>query len=78
MTHHPPDGSADWRRFLPPWWTLGFPLLATAGLAAWRAAGAGEDESTAAVFLTSLFWPGAIAFGVILIIVLLGWNLDID
>jgi hypothetical protein len=67
-----------WRRFVPPWWTLGFPLLAAAGLAAWMAAGAGDGESGALVFLTGLVWPGAIAFGVVLVFVLLGWNLDID
>ncbi len=66
-----------WRRFVPPWWTLGFPLLATIGLAAWQAANAGDD-STVAVFFTSLIWPGAVAFGVVLVFVILGWALDID
>ena len=70
--------SSGWRRLLPPWWTLGFPLLATLGLAAWRAANAGEDERVFAVFLTSLAWPGAIAFAVVLVFVILGWTLDID
>jgi len=69
---------AGWRRFLPPWWTLGFPLLATAGIAAWRAANASEHEAAAAVFLVSLLWPGAAAFGLVLVFVVLGWNLDID
>jgi hypothetical protein len=78
MSDEHPDDAAGWRRFMPPWWTLGFPLLATAGLAAWRAAGAGDGESTSAVFLTSLVWPGAVAFAVVLGFVLLGWNLDID
>ena len=67
-----------WRRFVPPWWTLGFPLLATAGLAAWRAANAGEGDSAFAVFLTSLLWPGAIMFAGVLAVVILGWTLDID
>jgi hypothetical protein len=67
-----------WRRFLPPWWTLGFPLLAAAGVAAWRAAGASDGESVLGVFLVSLLWPGAIAFVAVLAFVLLGWNLDID
>jgi len=67
-----------WRRFLPPWWTLGFPLLAAAGLAGWRAANAGEGAAAVIVFLTSLAWPGAVAFGVVLLFVILGWNLDID
>ncbi len=67
-----------WRRFVPPLWTLGFPLLAAAGLAAWRAANAGKDDSIVIVFLTSLAWPGAIAFGVVLVFVILGWTLDID
>jgi hypothetical protein len=71
------EEAEDWRRFVPPWWTLGFPLLATAGLAAWKAANAG-DESTLSVFVTSLFWPGAIAFGVVLVFVVLGWALEID
>ena len=66
------------RRFLPPWWTLGFPLLAMAGLAGWRAANAGAGESVFGVFLQSLVWPGAIAFAVVLLFVCLGWNLDID
>ncbi len=69
---------AGWRRFVPPWWTLGFPLLATLGLAAWRAANAGEGDSTATVFLASLAWPGVIAFGVVLVFVVLGWSLEID
>ena len=75
MSDEPATG---WRRFLPPWWTLGFPLLAAAGLAAWRAAGAAEGEAVLGVFLTSLLWPGAAAFGAVLLFVLLGWNLDID
>jgi uncharacterized membrane protein YdjX (TVP38/TMEM64 family) len=66
-----------WQRFVPPWWTLGFPLLATAGLAAWQAANA-EDQSTLAVFFSSLIWPGAIAFALVLVFVILGWALDID
>lgn len=69
--------AGGWRRFVPPWWTLGFPLLATAGLAAWQAANA-EDQSTLAVFLSSLIWPGAIAFAIVLVFVVLGWALDID
>jgi len=72
------DRGAGWRRFVPPWWTLGFPLLAAAGLAAWRAANAAEGDSAAAAFLASLAWPGAIAFAVVLLFVVLGWNLDID
>jgi hypothetical protein len=71
------EDAEGWQRFLPPWWTLGFPLLATAGLAAWRAANAGDD-SAAIVFITSLVWPGVIAFGVVLLFVVLGWALDID
>jgi hypothetical protein len=71
------EESEGWRRFVPPWWTLGFPLLATAGLAAWQAANA-RDESTLTVFVTSLFWPGAIAFGLVLVFVILGWALEID
>ena len=70
--------SSAWRRFVPPWWTLGFPLLAAAGLAAWRAANAGEDDATLDVFLASLLWPGAAAFAVVLLFVILGWTLDID
>jgi hypothetical protein len=71
------EEAGGWRRFVPPWWTLGFPLLATAGLAAWQAANA-EDESTLFVFFSSLLWPGVIAFGVVLVFVILGWALDID
>jgi hypothetical protein len=66
------------RRFLPPWWTLGFPLLGAAGLAAWQAANAPAGESALMTFLISLIWPGAIAFAAVLAFVLLGWNLDID
>jgi hypothetical protein len=77
MSEHTTENAEGWRRFLPPWWTLGFPLLATAGLAAWRAANAGDD-SPSAVFFTSLIWPGAVAFAVVLVFVVLGWALDID
>jgi hypothetical protein len=66
------------RRFLPPWWTLGFPLLGAAGVAAWQAANAADGASTLAVFFVSLLWPGVVAFVAILAFVLLGWNLDID
>lgn len=66
------------RRFLPPWWTLGFPLVGAAGVAAWQTANATEGESALAVFLISLLWPGIIAFVAVLAFVLLGWNLDID
>ena len=77
MTEELPEDAAGWRRFLPPWWTIGFPVLATAGLAAWRAANAQGDPALT-VFLSSLLWPGAIAFGVVLVFVILGWSLDID
>lgn len=63
------------RRYLPPWWTLSFPLVADAGFAAWRAANA-DDAATA--FASNLIWPGAAVFGVVLVMVLLGWALDID
>ena len=66
------------RRFLPPWWTLGFPLLGAAGVATWRAANAPDGESALGVFLIGLIWPGGIAFVAVLAFVLLGWNLDID
>jgi hypothetical protein len=73
--HH---GEAEgWRRFVPPWWTLGFPLLAAAGLAAWQAANAGDDPALT-VFVSSLLWPGAVAFAIVLVFVVLGWALDID
>ncbi len=72
------EQAGGWRRFVPPLWTLGFPALATAGLAGWRAANATEGDATVAVFLTNLAWPGAIAFGVVLVFVILGWALDID
>ena len=78
MTTTTDDEAQGWRRLLPPWWTLGFPLLATAGLAAWRAASASEGESGTAVFFTSLLWPGAAAFGIVSLMVVLGWVLDID
>jgi hypothetical protein len=68
----------SFRRFLPPWWTLGFPLLGAAGVAAWRAAGAADGESALGVFFLSLIWPGVISFVAVLVFVLLGWNLDID
>jgi anti-sigma factor RsiW len=66
------------RRFLPPWWTLVFPVIGAAGLAAWRAAGADEGESVVRLFLVSLVWPGILAFLAVFAVVLLGWNLDID
>lgn len=72
------EDAEGWRRFVPPLWTLGFPLLAAAGLAAWRTANAAEGDSALSVFSTSLLWPGAIAFGVVLVVVVLGWTLDID
>jgi hypothetical protein len=78
MTTTTDEEPQGWRRFVPPWWTLGFPLLATIGLAAWRAASAAEGESTATVFVTSLVWPGIIAFAVVALMVVLGWVLDID
>jgi len=71
------DHAEGLRRFLPPWWTLGFPLLAAAGLAAWQAANA-DGDPVLFVFLSSLIWPGAIAFAVVLAFVVLGWNLEID
>ena len=75
---HATQRPAVWRRFLPPWWTLGFPLLAAAGLAAWRAANAGEGDTALSVFVASLLWPGAAAFAIVLLVVILGWTLDID
>lgn len=66
------------RRFLPPWWTLGFPLVATAGVSAWLAANRGAGEDAASVFLTGLLWPGAAVFALVLVIVWLGWVLEID
>lgn len=70
--------SEGWRRFTPPWWTLGFPLIATVGIAAWQAANAGADQTTSSAFLASLLWPGAAAFGIVVLMVWLGWILDID
>ena len=72
------EHAESWRRFLPPWWTLGFPLLATAGLAAWQTADRAAGEAALPVFLASLLWPGGIAFGLVLLFVILGWTLDID
>lgn len=74
----PSEHTSGWRRFLPPWWTLGFPIVATAGLAAWQAANASESESALSVFFSSLLWPGGIAFFVVLVFVWLGWTLELD
>jgi hypothetical protein len=71
---HPEE--AGWRRFVPPWWTAIFPLLAAAGLAAWQTANSAEGG--AGVFLASLIWPGGAAFLLVLVVVWLGWTLDLD
>lgn len=70
--------SEGWRRFIPPWWTAGFPLIATVGIAAWRAANAAADRTTTSTFVASLIWPGAAAFAIVALFVWLGWILDID
>lgn len=65
-----------WRRLVPPWWTVLFPLLVTVGVAAWRAATA--DGGRASAFFAGLVWPGLAAFALVAVIVWLGWVLDID
>ncbi len=67
---------AGQRRFLPPWWTVFFPLLVMGGVAVWQGARA-EDDAIAA-FLRGLVWPGLGAFALVAVIVWLGWVLDID
>jgi hypothetical protein len=47
-------------------------------VAAWRAANAGAGESQAAAFAQALLWPGGAVFLVVLVVVWLGWILDID
>lgn len=64
------------RRFLPPWWTVFFPVAVMIGVAAWLAAG--EDGSKASAFFTGMVWPGLGAFALVAAIVWLGWVLDID
>ena len=73
-----PEGPSPppWRRFVPPWWTVFFPLTVTAGFAGWQAATAEQDQASA--FLTGLAWPGLAVFAVVTVIVWLGWVLDID
>lgn len=72
-SHDPP--AAGWRRLLPPWWTVFFPLLVMTGAAGWHAA---TTEGGVAAFMSGLLWPGSAAFGVVAVIVWLGWVLDID
>lgn len=74
----PNEQPEGWRRFVPPWWTLGFPVLATVGIAGWQAANAGQGQSTLGLFVSSVLWPGAAAFAIVLVIVWLGWTLEID
>jgi hypothetical protein len=77
--HRDEDGTAagaDRRRFVPPWWTVLFPVAVTLGVAGWRAATA--DADAPAAFGAALLWPGAAVFAVVALIVWLGWVLDID
>ena len=75
LSPEPPSPPA-WRRFVPPWWTLLFPLVVTLGVAAWRAASAADGRAGA--FLEGLLWPGLAAFALVAAMVWLGWVLDID
>jgi hypothetical protein len=65
-----------WRRFVPPWWTVLFPLIVMVGVAGWHAATAESDG--AAAFASGLIWPGLAAFAAVAAMVWLGWVLDID
>ncbi len=67
---------AAWRRFVPPWWTLLFPLIVALGVGAWRAASATDGQAGA--FFDGLLWPGMAAFALVSVMVWLGWVLDID
>ncbi len=69
-------GERGQRRFLPPWWTVFFPVLVMAGVAAWE--GAKADSGAAGAFFSGLVWPGLGAFALVAVIVWLGWVLDID
>ncbi len=71
-THDTPG----WRRLLPPWWTLLFPIIVLLGAAGWHAAAADGDK--AAAFFAGLVWPGSAAFAAVALMVWLGWVLDID
>lgn len=68
-----PEG---WRRFVPPWWTVFFPIVVAIGAAVWHAAASGGNHTTA--FVSGLLWPGGAAFLVVALMVWLGWVLDID
>ena len=64
------------RRWLPPWWTLLFPLLSWLGTGVWKAASASGEMAEA--FAQGLVWPGLAVAGAVLLMVWLGWVLDID
>ena len=64
------------RRFVPPWWTIFFPLLAALGVGAWYAGSAEGDRLSA--FLDGLLWPGSGAFAAVALMVWLGWVLDLE
>jgi hypothetical protein len=67
---------ASWRRLVPPWWTVLFPLIVTLGVGGWRAATA--ESGQVAAFVAGLVWPGSVAFLAVAAMVWLGWVLDID
>ena len=76
MAEHQSARESPIRRFVPPWWTVFFPLAVALGVAAWRAAGADGDQLGA--FVGGFIWPGMGAFAAVALMVWLGWVLDID
>lgn len=76
MTETETEREAPWRRLVPPWWTVFFPIIVTLAVGGWRAATAESDQASA--FIQGLLWPGAAAFGAVAVMVWLGWVLEID
>ncbi len=66
------------RRFLPPAWTLVFPAVGLLGAAAYRALTADADAARWTLFRDGLLLPGLPVAGIVALVVLLGWNLEID
>lgn len=73
---HVEDGEQGLRRFVPPWWTWLMPVVVLLGTAAWVTANA--DAATAGAFIRGMLWPGSAAFAATVLMVWLGWVLEID
>ena len=73
-----PDRSR-WRRWLPlpPWWLWLLALATDVGTGAWQLINAGDGRD-AALFFSSLFWPGLLIAAIVLTVAWLGWSLDLE